>query len=185
MQEPAPQVKPLTPASPDKHHRDARHRSKVESSWISGKEPKVCGHTQLWGSSFSPLVEPSAGPASGHSPGSCAHLVFPSPFFAYLFFMSRGQSWNRWLSPVWHVAGPPPEAGSCMYPAQRAQFHRIWKHGCKAGYLVGQEKGGHALSSARTGVHGFPMALLQVSTGSAASNNTHCSSYSSGGQRAN
>lgn len=48
-----------------------------------------------------------------------------------------------------------------MYPAQRAQFHRIWKQGCKAGYLVGQESDGHAHSRRTAGEHGGGMPCLQ------------------------
>lgn len=79
--------------TPEKHHRDARHRPKVTSSWISGKESKVCGHAQPRGSRFSPPAEPSAGPASGHFPGSRTHRVFASLFLpvCLFFYVQRAE----------------------------------------------------------------------------------------------
>lgn len=54
--------------------------------------------------------------------------------------MLGGQSRNRWLLPMWHVAGPPPEAGSHTYPAE-GPTPQAWKHGCRAGRLVGTGRG--------------------------------------------
>lgn len=158
-------------------------------------EPKVCGYAWPWGSGFSPPPsEPSAGLAPGHFQDRA-----PTPWtfllhfclFVYLFLVSGGQSWNRWLSPSVTCGGPSLEAGSGLHPAWRVQFRRAWELDCRAGRPGAGGRKGWACPFWRTpGEHGEGAGVkcsvssqsvesrvsrraAAVPTRSVASNNTH------------
>lgn len=155
-----------------------------------GWNPRFVGTPGPGAAASHPLEKPSAGPAPGHFPGSCIHsLVFPSPLFVCLFFMSGGQSWNRWLClcDMWLAR---PRGRKLHVPCTEGpipQHLEAWPQSRLPGggrkRWTGDTGDDMPCLQPERGVHGFPLVLEQIPTCSAASNNTHRSPYSSEGQK--